>query len=128
MPEQIRVLVADDHSIVRKGIMNIIRDMMPGAIIGQARDGEDALNRCLTEFWDLVILDVTMPKLSGIEVLRQAKRQRPELRVIMCSMHAGPQYEQLSLRLGAMGYVSKAEATEELEPAIRAALQGRGIS
>ncbi|MGH2524194.1 MAG: response regulator, partial [Anaerolineales bacterium] len=80
--------------------------------------------KCLTEAWDLVILDITMPKQSGIEVLRQAKRQRPELCVIMLSMHFGPHYVQMALKLGASGYVGKAEATEELGPAIRAALHG----
>jgi DNA-binding NarL/FixJ family response regulator len=118
------VLVADDHDIVRRGVVDIVREMFPGAIIGEARDGAEALQKCLAESWDLVILDITMPKQSGMEVLRQAKRQRPDLCVIMLSMHFGPQYVQMALKVGASGYVGKGEATEELGPAIRAALNG----
>ena len=124
MDEPVRVLVADDHALVRRGVIAIIKEILPAVVIAEASDGEEALQKCLAEAWDLVILDITMPKQNGLEVLRQAKRQRPDLCVIMLSMHAGPQYVLMALKLGASGYVGKAEAMEELGPAIRAALNG----
>lgn len=124
MERLIRVLVADDHDIVRKGVIYVVRELFPAAVIEEAKDGEEALQKCLTESWHLVILDITMPRLSGLEVLRQAKRQRPELCVIMFSMHVWPQHIRLALKLGATGYVGKSEVVDELKPAILAALNG----
>src|SRR5262245_36008769 len=121
MERVIRVLVADDHDIVRKGVIHIVRDLFPAAVIEEAQDGEAALQKCLTEHWHLVILDVSMPKLGGLEVLRQAKRQRPDLCVLIFSMHTWPQHVQLAMKLGANGYVGKTDVVEELGPAIQAA-------
>lgn len=125
MDRLVRVLVADDHDIVRKGVSYIVRDLFPAAIIEEARNGEEALHKCLAEAWHLVILDITMPKMSGLEVLRQAKQQRPELCVIIFSTHMWSQHVRLALKLGAVGYVGKAEVVEELKPAILAALDGK---
>ncbi|MGH2521575.1 MAG: response regulator, partial [Anaerolineales bacterium] len=118
------VLVADDHDIVRGGVINIIKEKFSRVAITEARDGEEALQKCLATPWDLVILDITMPKQNGIEVLRQAKRQRPDLCVIILSMHSAPQYVLMALKAGASGYVGKAVATEELGPAMHAVFNG----
>ena len=124
MERLIRMLVADDHDIVRKGVIHSIRELFPAAVVDEARDGEEALQKCLAESWHLVILDISMPKLSGLEVLRQAKRQRPDLCILIFSMHLWPQHIQLAMKLGASGYVGKTDVVEELGPAIQAALKG----
>jgi DNA-binding NarL/FixJ family response regulator len=124
MERLIRVLVADDHDIVRKGVIHIVRELYPAAVVDEAKDGEEALQKCLSDSWHLVILDVTMPKMSGLEVLRQASPQRPDLHVLMFSMHVWPQHVQLAFKLGAKGYVGKSDVVDELGPAIRAVLNG----
>jgi DNA-binding NarL/FixJ family response regulator len=124
MGEPVHVLVVDDHAIVRTGLTYLLKTIFPAVAITEAEDGETAMQQCLSEAWELVILDITLPKQNGIEVLRQVKRQRPELRIIMLSMHSGPEYVLHCLRLGAAGYLVKESATEELEPAIHAVLKG----
>jgi DNA-binding NarL/FixJ family response regulator len=125
MASIIRVLVADDHSIVRKGVIQVVRELYPAAVIEEANDGEEALQKCLAESWHLVIMDISMPKVSGLEVLRQAKPKRPELCVLMFSMHVWPQHIRLAFKLGASGFVGKNEVVEELAPAIKAVLAGK---
>jgi DNA-binding NarL/FixJ family response regulator len=124
MEKLVRILVADDHDIVRKGVIHIVRDVFPAAVIDEAGDGEETLQKCLTESWHLLILDISMPKLGGLEVLRQAKLQRPELCVIIFSMHMWPQHVQLAVKLGASGYVGKTDVVDELRPAVQAVLNG----
>src|SRR6185436_20231309 len=92
MNEPIHVLVADDHSILRRGLVEIIHEAFPLAIIGEARDGEEALRKCLAEAWDLVILDIQLPKLTGFGVLHQLKRHKSDLRVIILSSSVPTEY------------------------------------
>jgi two-component system, NarL family, invasion response regulator UvrY len=124
MAEPIRVLVIDDHAILRRGVIEIIRDVFPSVIIGEAGNGEQALQKCLSEDWDLVILDITLPILSGFEILRQIRRYKVDLRVIMLSLHSKSAYVSRALELGARGYLGKEAAADELEPAIRSVLEG----
>ena len=124
MVEPLCVLVTDDHAILRRGLIEIIRDAFPSAVIGEARDGEEALQKCLSESWDLVILDIGLPKLNGFEVLRQTKLHKPDLRVIMLSLYARTEYVSHAFDLGAIGYLGKDATAEELEPAIRFVLNG----
>jgi DNA-binding NarL/FixJ family response regulator len=125
MDEPVRVLVVDDHAIVRTGIVFLLKEIFPAVAITEAEDGDDALQKCLSDSWDIILLDITLPKRNGIEVLRQAKRQRPNLRIIMLSMHSGPEYVVHCLKLGALGYLAKETATAELEPALQAVLNGK---
>ncbi len=120
----LKILVADDHVVVRKGIKEILLEEDTTAVVGEAGTGLDALEQALNGDWDVVLLDISMPALSGLEVLRQLKPARPELPVIMFSMHANATYVRIALRLGASGYISKAAAPEELMSAIETVLEG----
>jgi two-component system, NarL family, invasion response regulator UvrY len=123
--EMLKVLIADDHAIVRKGLKEILRDGPLPATVGEACDGFEVLDRVAEEDWDILILDITMPHLSGLQVLRQLKKDRPALPVLVLSMHSGPVYAAQSLKAGAAGFLSKESATDELLSAISAALAGK---
>jgi two-component system, NarL family, invasion response regulator UvrY len=120
----IRILVADDHAIVRKGLREILAHEMPGATYGEADNAQQVIDRIQTEDWDLVILDITMPGRSGLDVLRTLKSVRPKLPVLVLSMHPEDQYGKRVLKAGAVGYMNKESAPEELIKAIRRVLAG----
>src|SRR5712692_7377899 len=120
----LRVLIADDHAIVRKGLRDILREAADEALVGEASNALEALELARGEPWDVVVLDITMPGASGLAVLKQLKRDRPHMPVLMLSMHSGELYVNGSLKAGASGYLSKESAPEELLTAIRAVLAG----
>jgi DNA-binding NarL/FixJ family response regulator len=120
----LKILVADDHAVVRKGIKEILAEQVTPAFVGEAETGLEALEQALNGDWDLVLLDISMPGLSGLEVLRQIKRARPQLPVIMFSMHVNATYVRSALRHGASGYVTKETAPDELMSAIQTVLEG----
>ena len=121
----LKVLIADDHAIVRKGLKEILRERPEPIEIGEAGDGQSVLNMVDQDGWDILVLDISMPRLNGLEVLRRIKLKRPDLPVLMLSMHSAAMYVQQSLKLGASGYLSKESAPEELLEAIDAARGGR---
>ena len=120
----LKVLIADDHAIVRKGLRDILREASEEALVGEASNGLEALELARGQPWDVVVLDITMPGASGLAVLKQLKRDRPELPVLMLSMHSGELYVNGSLRAGASGYLNKESAPEELLTAIRSVMAG----
>src|SRR5262245_59666702 len=107
MGESMRVLVIDDHAIVRRGGIEIIREAFPAVIVGEAEVGAEGLQKCLSEAWDVVILDITLPVLSGFDILRQVMMSKPELCVIMLSLNLRLVYVTRAFELGAKGYVGK---------------------
>src|SRR5436190_16716878 len=117
----LKVLIADDHAIVRKGLKEILRERAEPTEVGEAGDGPAVLSMVNEDGWDILVLDISMPRLNGLEVLRQIKRDYPDLPVLMLSMHSASLYIQQSLKLGASGYLSKESAPEELLEAIDAA-------
>jgi two-component system invasion response regulator UvrY len=120
----LRVLIADDHAIVRKGLRDILREASEEALVGEASNGLEALEKARGEPWDVVVLDITMPGASGLAVLKQLKRDRPNMPVLMLSMHSGELYVNGSLKAGASGYLNKESAPEELLTAIRSVMAG----
>lgn len=120
----IRVLIADDHAILRRGLKEILVREMAGVVCGEAKDATEILARIEDAGWDLVILDVTMPGRSGLDVLRDLKAARPKLPVLVLSMHPEDQYGKRMLRAGAAGYMNKESAPEELVKAVRKVLGG----
>ena len=120
----LKVLIADDHAIVRKGLREILRSAAEATMVGEASDGLQALEQVARENWDVVVLDVTMPGQNGLEVLKHLKREHPQLPVVMLSMHSGYHYVLGSLKAGASGYLNKETAPEELLTAIHTALNG----
>jgi DNA-binding NarL/FixJ family response regulator len=121
----LRVLIADDHAIVRKGLRDILREASEEALVGEASNGLEALERARNEEWDVVVLDITMPGANGLAVLKQIKRERPRLPVLMLSMHSGDLYVNGSLLAGASGYLNKESAPEELLTAIHSVMGGQ---
>jgi len=119
-----RVLIADDHAILRRGLIEILRREFKDAACGEAEDAEQTLAQVQGHDWDLVILDVTMPGRSGIDVLADLKRLRPKLPVLILSMHPEDQYGKRVLKAGASGYLNKDSAPEELIKAVRKVLAG----
>ena len=120
----IRVLIADDHAILRRGLQEILVRELEGAVCGEAKDATEILARVQETCWDLVILDITMPGRSGLDVLRDLKAARPKLPVLVLSMHPEDQYGKRMLSAGAAGYMNKESAPEELVKAVRKVVAG----
>jgi DNA-binding NarL/FixJ family response regulator len=120
----IRILIADDHAIVRGGLKEILQRELKDVISGEAGDAQQALAQIERGIWDLVILDITMPGRSGLDLLADLKQRRPELPVLVLSMHPEDQYGKRVLKAGASGYMNKEAAPEDLVKAIRKILSG----
>jgi len=120
----IRTLIADDHAILRKGLIEILTRDLPGVTCGEAENADVLLDQVRNHDWDLVILDITMPGRSGLDALKDLKRLRPKLRVLVLSMHPEDQYGRLVLKAGAAGYMNKESAPKDLIGAIRKILGG----
>lgn len=123
--EKIKVLIADDHAIVREGLKQILADTKDIIVAGEAENGLDAIKLARKGKCDVLLLDISMPDRSGIEVLKQVKKETPHLAVLMLSMHREDQYAIRSLRAGAAGYLNKQSAPAELVNAIRQVAAGR---
>jgi DNA-binding NarL/FixJ family response regulator len=119
-----KILLADDHAVVRHGLRQILADEFKRAVFGEARNAQEALNLVWKENWDVAVLDITMPGRSGLEVLREIKKSRPKLPVLVLSMHPENQFAVRVLKRGASGYMTKESASEELVGAIRKVLAG----
>jgi DNA-binding NarL/FixJ family response regulator len=124
IPLVTRILVADDHALVRSGLRKVLDAQPDLRVVAEAQDGAEAVERALAEDVDLAILDVSMPRLTGIQAAAQLHRARPELRVLMLSMHDSEQFLFESLRAGASGYVLKSGADTDVVHAVRAAMRG----
>jgi two-component system invasion response regulator UvrY len=120
-----KILIADDHAIVRNGIRQYILREMPDALINEVDNGNSLLKEVRTQDFDLVISDVSMPGRSGLEALKQLKEEFPRLPVLILSMHAEEHYALRVLKAGASGYISKDCAPEEMVKAVKQILNGR---
>jgi DNA-binding NarL/FixJ family response regulator len=119
-----RVLLADDHLVVRRGLRLVLDSEPDLRVVAEASDGVEAVERGLAQPLELAILDVSMPGLTGIQAARQLIAHRPALRVLILSMHAGDRYRLAAMEAGAGGYVPKAVADRELVAACRAVIRG----
>ena len=115
----IKVFIADDHAIVREGLKQILAETRDIVVAGEAENGLDAIKLFRKSDCQVMLLDISMPDRSGIEVLKQIKKEKPELAVLMLSMHREDQYAIRSLKAGAAGYLTKQSAPKELVTAIR---------
>jgi DNA-binding NarL/FixJ family response regulator len=120
----IKVFIADDHAIVREGLKQILAETKDIVVAGEAENGLDAVKLFRKSGCHVVLLDISMPDRSGIEVLKQIKKEKPELAVLMLSMHREDQYAIRSLKAGASGYLTKQSAPKELVNAIRQVASG----
>lgn len=121
----IRVFIADDHAIVREGLKQILAESRDIIVAGEAENGIDAIKLFRKAKCHVMLLDISMPDRSGIEVLKQLKKEQPELAVLMLSMHREDQYAIRSLKAGAAGYLTKQSAPRELVDAIRLVAAGQ---
>jgi len=120
----IKVLLADDHSIVREGLRRIIEESEDIEVIAEADDGRIAIQLAQEKLPDIAVVDISMPGLDGLEVVSQLKVYRPELPIIILTMHEEEQYVVRAIEAGAMGYVTKRSAPEQLVKAIRQVMGG----
>lgn len=118
------ILIADDHTIVREGIKQILRNLPEVQQIDEASNGNDAFGMITKNKYDLLILDISMPGLTGLEILQKMKDKNIKSRVLMLSLHPQEQYAVRTFKLGASGYLSKDSAYEELTAAIRRIAEG----
>jgi two-component system, NarL family, invasion response regulator UvrY len=119
-----RILIADDHAVVRRGLRQVLEEAFKRSVFGEAANSQEALEKVWKEPWDIVILDLTMPGRSGLDVLKEIKRERPKLPVLMLSMHPEDQFAVRLLKAGASGYMTKESAPEELVGAVKKAIAG----
>lgn len=120
-----RVLIADDHAVVRRGLKETIREAFPNVAFGEAQTAAETLECVRNRAWDVVILDISMPGKSGLDILAELKRLRPKMPVLFLSMHSEDQYARRSLKAGAAGYLTKESVPDELKTAVRRVLNGR---
>jgi DNA-binding NarL/FixJ family response regulator len=120
----LRILLADDHAVVRQGIKQILSSSIDQVIFGEAQNGHEIRELIGNESWDIVVLDLAMPDTNGMEMLKQIKHERPNLPVLIMSMFPEEQYALRAIKAGAAGYLNKESAPEELVQALNKILQG----
>jgi DNA-binding NarL/FixJ family response regulator len=123
-PLKIRILLADDHALVRRGVRMVLDSQPDLEVVDEVGDGLQAVERAVQPDVDLAILDVTMPRMTGLAATRELMRRRPNLRVLILSMHENEQFLYEALNAGASGYVLKSAADRDLVEACRAAMRG----
>lgn len=121
----IRILLVDDHPVVRQGIRTILMDRMKGAVVGEAGDANSALRQVRDGDWDVVVADISLPTMSGLDLIKELRRTSPGLPTVVLSMHPAAQFARRALKAGAAGYLTKDSAPDELVAAIDEARRGR---
>jgi DNA-binding NarL/FixJ family response regulator len=123
----IRVILADDHSVMRHGLRLILEQQEGFEVLGEARDGREAVNLAQALHPDVAVLDITMPNLNGIEAARQITDKHPEIAVVVLSMHADESYVLRALKAGARGYLLKESPESDFLAAIRSVSEGKAF-
>ena len=119
-----RILLADDHAVVRRGLRLVLEAQPDLEVVAEVGDGAEAVRRGLQEDVDLAVIDITMPRMTGLQATRELHRRRPALRILMLSMHENERYLYEALKAGASGYVLKTVVDRDLVEACRAAMRG----
>jgi DNA-binding NarL/FixJ family response regulator len=127
IPLVTRILIADDHALVRRGLKLVIDHEPDLRVVGEAADGAEAVEKALADDVELAILDVSMPRMTGIQAAKELHRRRPELRTLMLSMYDDEQFLFEALRAGASGYVLKSAADRDIVDACRATMRGQSF-
>ena len=121
----IRLLIADDHTIMREGLKRILEGIDDIQVIGEAIDGHDTLHKVRTESFDVLLLDLSMPGRSGVDLIHQIRDEFPKLPILILTMHEEDQYAVRAIRAGANGYLTKESAGTQLVSALRKVASGR---
>jgi len=124
IPLKTRILLADDHAVVRHGLRMVLDAQPDMQVVAEVGDGAEALERGIQDDVDLAVIDITMPRMTGLQATRELHRRRPALRILMLSMHRDEQFFLEALRAGAAGYVVKSAADRDLIGACRAVMRG----
>ena len=124
IPLKTRIVLADDHTVVRQGLRMVLDSAPDLEVVAEASDGAEAVERALAEDVDLAVLDVSMPRMTGLQAAHELSRRKPEMRLLMLSMHDNEQYFFEALKAGASGYVLKTVANRDLIEACRATMRG----
>ena len=119
-----RVLLVDDHAVVRQGLKQVLAESLPDATFGDAASADEALRMVRTANWDIVVLDISLPGKSGIEALKELRAAHPRLPVLVLSMHPEEQFAVRALKAGAAGYVTKRTAARDVVAAVQKVLSG----
>ena len=122
-----RILIADDHALVRDGVKHVINAEPDLEVVAEAADGAEAVQRALAEDIHLAILDISMPRMTGLQAAHQLSQRRPDLRLLMLSMYDNEQFLFEALKAGASGYVLKSSADDDIVKACRAAVRGQSF-
>jgi len=122
---KIYVLIADDHAIVREGLKNILADTSDIVVKDEASNGAEVIKKVLKNDYAMIVLDISMPGRDGIDVLKQIKSIKPDLKVLIMSVHSEDQFAYRALKLGASGFINKDKAPDEMIGAIRKVASGR---
>ena len=120
-----RILLVDDHPLVRQGIKQVLSGAFEPAHVGEAANAEEGLTEVRSTDWDVMVLDITLPRMSGLDLLKELKRERPMLPVLVLSMHPADQFARRAIYAGASGYLTKDSAPTELVKAIVEVMAGR---
>lgn len=120
----IRIVIADDHTIVREGLKQLLAGDPGLEVVGEARDGHEVMQRVRELDFDVLMLDLSMPGRSGIDLIKQAKAEKPKLRILVLSMHEEHQYAVRAIRAGASGYLTKESASTQLISALHRVAAG----
>ncbi|HZE04659.1 MAG TPA: response regulator transcription factor [Solirubrobacteraceae bacterium] len=127
IPLRTRILLADDHALVRRGLRLVLEAEPDLEVVAEAGDGAEAIALAVSSEADLAILDISMPRMTGLQAVAELHRLRPELRTLILSMHANERYLYEALKAGASGYVLKSVADRDLVEACRAAMRGEAF-
>src|SRR5258706_11832854 len=114
-----RVLIADDHAVFRRGLRDTLAEAFSKVTFGEAKTAQETIELVRRQDWDVVILDISMPGKSGLDILDELKRLRPKLPILLLSMHPEEQFARRALKAGAAGYLTKDSVPEELKEAVR---------
>lgn len=119
-----RILIADDHAVFRRGLRDTLADAFPRVTFGEAKTAQETIEHVRRQHWDVIILDISMPGKSGLDILDDLRRLRPKLPVLLLTMHPEQQYARRALKAGAAGYLTKDGVPEELKEAIKKIVAG----
>jgi two-component system, NarL family, response regulator NreC len=123
--KKLRILIADDHALVRRGIRSVLHSQHGWRIVGEAANGREAVEKTIKLKPDVVVVDVSMPELDGVEVARQVHQAVPDTKVLVLTMHESDQMVRRALEAGARGYLLKSDLTDSLTKAVKAVAEGK---
>src|SRR2546421_2097016 len=119
-----KILIGDDHAVFRRGLKETLSEAFPRIVFGEARTAQETLELAQRQNWDVIILDISMPGRSGLDILEDLRRSRPRIPILLLTMHPEQQFARRALKAGAAGYLTKDSVPDELKEAIKKILAG----